>query len=664
MPQSILISFIIIGFSVGLSVYFGNDILKHSTGRGKLQGVAKAVAESLSIYLKRKYLIFVSIFTIIALFFGWAFGFVAALSLLGGGLVSTISRWSSMRLSMRANIGVAQAATDNEQQPAHIAFLAGTTSGLVITSLAIGSMALIYVLTDGNLNALVGFTAGSAITAIVSRIGGGIFTKSADVGADLVGKLEAGIPEDDPRNPAVIADNVGDIIGNSGAMMADIFETITITLFAAILIGRVSFGEGATETTFPFLVISTSIVSLLISVTGYTFRKRAPARTSILSSIIIASFGSLILLYPLSLWQFGPEYNSFPSIFGSLFIGMGTGILNLFVTEFYASTRYTPTRELAKASQFGQATNLISGLALSQKAPTLPIILLLTGIITAFHLFGMYGIALMALGLLISSGPMIALTVYGPILDAADGLADIADLGKETRERTATLDSLGNTVKTLARTYTILTSLLAALLLFIGIVDQMHFALETVQFSLVDPYLIAGLLVGGLLPYYYSSLLLNAVAKTAQQVVAEVRRQFREIEGVIEGSTKPDYQITATILTSSSFKFMILPVILPILLPLLAGFIFGLEALSGLLIGAMISGVILSLSMTIGGSAWDNAKKYIEEGNYGGMNSVAHEASIIGDTVGDPFKDTAGPALNNLVKLMNLVALLALPFLL
>ena len=641
--------------AIAYALFLRWRIAQLPAGSPAMREIARAIQEGSFAYLKRQYVVIAPIGIGIAALLWAGLGFLVALGFLIGAIASSAAGFLGMQTAVIANVRVAQAAHEGIKPAFAVAFRGGAVTGFLVVGLALLVTALFWII-FGDMNGMIGLGFGGSLISVFARLGGGIYTKAADVGADLVGKVESGIPEDDPRNPAVIADNVGDNVGDDAGMAADLFETYVVSLVAALLVGN----QTGHPVIIPFLVAGIGLVASLVgSFASWMKNDRAimPALYRALAVAGVVSGAGHIIL---SRWFFPNEW---AALFGSLLIGLLLTGAMMLITEYYTSKRARPVQTIARASQGGHGTNVIMGLAMGMEATALPVIAIAAAMLGSYLLFGLYGVALATLSMLSLAGIIITIDAFGPITDNAGGIAEMAGLPDHIRAATDSLDAVGNTTKAVTKGYAIASAGLAALVLFSAYTEALLERGKIIFFELADPYVVVGLFVGGLIPYLFSSMAMRAVGKTAGAVVEEVRRQFREIPGIMARTAKPDYARAVDIVTRAALREMIAPALFPIALTLLVAFALGPAALGGLLMGVIITGLFLALSMTSGGAAWDNAKKYIEEGNLGGKKSFAHQAAVTGDTVGDPYKDTAGPAINPMIKVINIVALLIVGFL-
>jgi K(+)-stimulated pyrophosphate-energized sodium pump len=665
---ALLCSGVAITFGIGLSIW----VLGQPAGNERMREISRAVQEGAAAYLRRQYLTIgaVSIIPFLLIGFYHKLGWGTAVGFLIGAALSAAAGFIGMNVAVRANVRTAEAARHGLRPALNVAFRAGSVTGLLVVGLGLFGVAGYYgVLTswfdksqDAAIRDLIGLAFGGSLISVFARLGGGIYTKAADVGADLVGKIEAGIPEDDPRNPAVIADNVGDNVGDCAGMAADLFETYAVTAVAVMLLG-LSFPLHGRLPLYPLALGGVSILASVVGVFFARVGRRGSIMNALYKAVLVATVLSALGFIPVTLAFDDNSKYSFSDLYVSAIVGLVVTFLLVAITEFYTGTRWRPVKQIARSSQTGHATNIIEGLAVGMQATALPVIVIATGILVAHHFAGLYGIGVAVMAQLSMTGLIVALDAYGPVTDNAGGIAEMADLPESVRAITDPLDAVGNTTKAVTKGYAIGSAALAALVLF----DSYHSELTRqgltgITFALDDAWVVAGLFIGGLMPFLFASLAMEAVGRVGGQVVTEVRRQFREIPGIMEGTARPEYGRAIDIVTGSAIKSMLLPALIPIVIPIVIGLI-NARMLGGLLIGTIVTGLFLAIAMTSGGGAWDNAKKLIEDGAYGGKGSEAHAAAVTGDTVGDPYKDTAGPAINPMIKITNIVAILIIPLL-
>jgi len=618
--------------------------------------IAKGIQDGAMAYLRRQYTVIAGVAVIVFLIIGLALGWSGAVYFLVGAILSGVAGFIGMNVSVRSNVRTAEAARSGFGAALNVAVRGGAVTGLMVVGIALLGVTVLTAISGGSPQHIIAFGFGASLISIFARVGGGIYTKAADVGADLVGKVEAGIPEDDPRNPAVIADNVGDNVGDTAGMAADLFETYVVTTIATMLLGALLLHGSSKAIIFPLELGAVSVIASIVGVFAIRQPRKSDAN-GIMSSLYTGMWVTVILSL-IGLYFLVQSVFHSPTYFFAAAVGILVTVAIMYITDYYTSTRWGPVQGIARASVTGHATNIIAGLAVGMKSTALPVLAIGVGILVSYAIGGLYGVGVAAMSLVSLTGIIVTLDAYGPITDNAGGIAEMADLPHEVRAITDPLDAVGNTTKAVTKGYAIASAALAAIVLFASFSQELSSGGKVIDFNIDQPAVLVGLFLGGILPLLFGSLAMEAVGRAAGAVVEEVRRQFREVKGIMEGTAQPDYRQAVDIVTRSAQKEMVVPALIPVVAPIIVGFVLGPQALGGMIIGAVVVGLFLAIQMTTGGGAWDNAKKFIEEGNFGGKGTIAHQAAVTGDTVGDPYKDTAGPAINPMLKVINIVSLL------
>jgi K(+)-stimulated pyrophosphate-energized sodium pump len=643
---------------VGLiaAVGFISWVLRRPKGNERMVSIAQAIQDGAMAYLNRQYRTIGIVAVVVAILIGFVLGWHSAIYFLIGAILSGVAGAIGMNVSVRSNVRTAEAAREGLASALNVAVRGGAVTGLMVVSIALLGITILTWVTGGHPSQIIAFGFGASLISAFARVGGGIYTKAADVGADLVGKVEAGIPEDDPRNPAVIADNVGDNVGDTAGMAADLFETYIVTTIATMLLGALLLHGSSKAIIFPLELGAVSVIASIIGVFGIRTPRNGTSAgiiASLYTGMWVAVVLSLIGLYFLVQSVFGS-----PTYFFAAAVGILVTVAIMYITDYFTSTQWGPVKGIAKMSVTGHATNIIAGLAVGMKSTALPVLAIAIGILVSYAIGGLYGVGVAAMSLVSLTGIIVTLDAYGPITDNAGGIAEMADLPADVRAITDPLDAVGNTTKAVTKGYAIASAALAAIVLFASFSQELASSGRAYTFGIDQPTVLVGLFIGGVLPLLFGALCMEAVGRAAGAVVEEVRRQFREVKGIMEGTGTPDYRRAVDIVTRAALGEMLVPALIPVIAPIVVGFVLGPQALGGMIIGAVVVGLFLAIQMTTGGGAWDNAKKYIEEGNYGGKGTLAHQAAVTGDTVGDPYKDTAGPAINPMLKIINIVSLL------